>query len=339
MGDDRDDGSNDEVDERSDHPDVSAEVGVGTEVGTAADAGRQTGREVAARRAVLVGRDPRAVAAVLALAAAGLGWFAPELLAATSPPPPVVVATVSGSDIDYGTPSAMALTMQVAVTNLGPSAVTVRDTSDRAASAQVAPLAVIRGGTGRARIRLIPSCLGPTDEALPRLQATDGSGATADVAVVGVGRSIDQYCELLSAQQAAPDGEPTLHLAGPLTHDGSRLVLSVATFGGRRLTLTGVSTDEVALTMRSTPVSLDGTPRRVVLEPLGACPTSWLTRGPSTTLLLTVTPSPAAAAPATAAPTEGPSAPPPSHSYQVPLLGGGEVTAWVLRTACPGGPT
>ncbi len=294
-------------------------------------------------RSAIATRTSSAVTAALGLTAAALGWFAPDLLAATNPPPPVAFATVAESGIvspDIVSPDIGDLTLglRIEITNLGPTRVTVTDPRPNPA---FAPLSVVPAGTGTTPLRITPDCLDPAGPAVPQVRVTDAAGSTVDVPVTGVRSWLAQTCSLVGL--IPPDSgvrvnlDPrggSVHLGGDITTDGDRLVLPLATAGSHGALLTSLTLGDLPLTVRGAPVTLGVSPTEVVLEPVRTCPADWAYTSPRTDVGLTLVPTRLAAGGA------GPGADgtdPGSDDSYVMYLELPQVTAWVLRTACPGG--
>jgi hypothetical protein len=310
---------------------------------------RLAGPTLLDRWAALLRRAPVAVATALALVTGALGWFGPDLVAATSPPPPLVVATV-GSDveIDSSTANTAVLTLPVTVANLGQTEVTVTGAGAEGRPVQLAPLAIARGGTGQARLRFTPSCSGPVDPMVPRLQLTDPTGAVVTVPVLGAAELVSLACGAVDQQAVAADGpQGPVTQVGATTRRGDQLVLRLQTTDGQPLLLTSADAGEVTLTVASGPMLLDGTPRDVVLQPPAQCPPTLVANGPQTVLALSLSTATGGVAPAGATAGSAPptpvdgralTAPQFERTYVAVLEDVPQVAAWLLHTVCSGNP-
>jgi hypothetical protein len=70
--------------------------------------------------------------------------------------------------------------------------------------------------------------------------------------------------------------------------EGDRLRLSLSTLGGRTLRLLAMSVDDVALTGRPLPSTMDSPTRVMWLNPPTTCPDVWRTRGLPNTVHATI---------------------------------------------------
>jgi hypothetical protein len=288
-------------------------------------------------RSAIATRAPAAVTAALGLTAAALGWLTPDLLAATNPPPPVAVATMAESTIVSPDIGGLTLELRIEITNLGPTRVTVTDPRPTPA---FAPLSVVPAGTGTTPLRITPDCLDPAGPAAPQVRVTDAAGSAVDVPVTGVRPLLAQTCSLVAAVPPGsgvanidPSGG-SVQLGGDITTDGDRLVLPLATVGSRGALLTSLTLGDLQLTVRAGPVRLSSAPTNVVLEPARSCPADWAYTSPRTDVGLTVVPTRVAAG-GTGPGADGTDSG--SGDGYVMYLVLPQVTAWMLRTACPGG--
>ncbi len=227
----------------------------------------------------LGGRGRRRLLGAVVTLTTALGLSAPALgpTELLERPTPVVVALVTEGRSQTPAHGAGSTTLRVAVSNLSPSPVQLVgfDTAFVAAEVAGSPDAgrtVAPGTTLLTDVGVTVLCDASSPLVLPTLRLRDRDGVEFHVPVAGSVQALVDSC-------TGGETPPVLSLSGPTVIEESRLKVTLATLGGRTLRLLAMNLDDVGLTGRPLPSTMDNPTRVVWLNAPDTCPDLWRSRG------------------------------------------------------------